>query len=1003
MREAIHTHSRHGVALLIGVLGTVALPFLSASLPAMAAGGKAVLQGRGPAPRVVNVRTLPAASGGSATQLPFYPRSASGFKAAKLAAQAGKTGRRTGVISPTANASTSSSTASSPNASSGKSLQVGAAFPLVNRDTEVSWFGAEQNVAPPDTQLAAGGDQLVEALNSTGSVWSKTGSLLDHFDLYSLFGVPGGQGFSDPRIRYDDLSGLWFLSGLAFAITPTSVSSTVYLAISQSSDPTGLWGIYQISVSNIVIQDQPKFGVTFDKVVMTWDDFNSGGTFIGQQTVIMQKSDLLARVPPRWATLLPAVDQSRFNLIPVQQQDGSSAAYLVYNLFDSNGSSTGQAGVITITGTPANGDLVWSETDVDITPTSAPPGARQGSPITYPLLATNDDSFISATVMNGILWLGGNDACQVPIDPTTRSCVRLIQLSLAGQPGLLQDVDLGASGGFLFFPAVSVNRSGDMVVVYTQSGDASFAGVGAAGQPAVGPGSFEIRGIQDGLGAYSCGTCASAAFNNEERWGDYSGASQDPATGDIWVAGEYGTATPGPATTNSDWGTAAGRISFSSSVLQTAFSNQQYQLTGSNGSSWIVMDPTRLVVTLAATSNVSAIVDANADLWTGAAGVNQDIGIYVSTNGGTPTLLAWKESGGKAGTFSPNAAFLHTVKDLTSGNTYTFALRWKTNVPTNSTIFAGAGLGPVFSPTRLTARLVESGSSEVTALSTQQYKLATDQSWTDMDPTNLALDVPPTANAMAIIHANADLWTANAGFNQDLGIDVKVLNNPDQIVSWKESGGRAGTFSPNAAYAQAIVDPSSGFHVKLQWKPNVQLAGGTIFAGAGLGPAFSPTRLTVELVPASSVYSSASLPAQQYTLANSDGVSWLSPDVAALHLMITPTSDCLAVVGVNVDLWTENAGVNQDIGLQVQAAGSDIAYAPQVLAWKESGGSAGTFSPNAAYLETVLPIFHTGGPARYDLYVVWKANHATTGTIHANAGLPGNFSPTRITAELICS
>src|SRR5438132_7137023 len=103
-----------------------------------------------------------------------------------------------------------------------------------------------------------------------------------------------------------------------------------------------------------------------------------------------------------------------------------------------------------------------------------------------------------------------------------------------------------------------------------------------------------------------------------------------------------------------------------------------------------------------------------------------------------------------------------------------------------------------------------------------------------MDATGLALDIPATANALAIVHANADMWTATSGFNQDLGIFIKEPGNAEQLIAWKESGGRGGTFSPNAAFVQTVVDPHLGFHVSLKWKSNLQASGGTIFACAGL-------------------------------------------------------------------------------------------------------------------------------------------------------------------------
>jgi len=141
----------------------------------------------------------------------------------------------------------------------------------------------------------------------------------------------------------------------------------------------------------------------------------------------------------------------------------------------------------------------------------------------------------------------------------------------------------------------------------------------------------------------------------------------------------------------------------------TTSSTQQYRLTGNNGSTWVDMDATRLAISITPLFNCYAIFTANADLWTAVAGFNQDIGVFVSGGAyGAGQIVGWKESGGRSGTFSPNAAFLETVAPLVRGITYTVKLQWKTNQPSSSsvTIFAAAGLGPVFSPTRLSAQLI---------------------------------------------------------------------------------------------------------------------------------------------------------------------------------------------------------------------------------------------------------------------------------------------------------
>jgi hypothetical protein len=146
--------------------------------------------------------------------------------------------------------------------------------------------------------------------------------------------------------------------------------------------------------------------------------------------------------------------------------------------------------------------------------------------------------------------------------------------------------------------------------------------------------------------------------------------------------------------------------------------NQQYHLTSSNGKTWVDMDATHLVQVITPAFNAQAVISVSTDLWTANAGFNQDIGIFISGGAyGSGTIVAWKESGGSAGTFSPNAAFVETTQPLVAGTAYTIKVRWKTNKPASgATIYAGAGPLPAgsagggvtgqVSPTRLATHLV---------------------------------------------------------------------------------------------------------------------------------------------------------------------------------------------------------------------------------------------------------------------------------------------------------
>jgi hypothetical protein len=134
-------------------------------------------------------------------------------------------------------------------------------------------------------------------------------------------------------------------------------------------------------------------------------------------------------------------------------------------------------------------------------------------------------------------------------------------------------------------------------------------------------------------------------------------------------------------------------------------STSQNSLSNSDGATWQPMDAA-LNVTVTPGASTNSILGANADLFTGKSGYNQDFGIFVSDNGAPDVLLAWKESGGFAGTFSPNAAFAQTTYQMSSGHTYVFKLKWKTNKNApGATIYAAAGGPAPFSPTRLTIEL----------------------------------------------------------------------------------------------------------------------------------------------------------------------------------------------------------------------------------------------------------------------------------------------------------
>jgi hypothetical protein len=479
---------------------------------------------------------------------------------------------RTGAVIDVAHRSVSRPGAASAQASA--ALVMGTAFPTTSRTHQIQAFGfADEAVEPPDTQLAAGPYNLLEMVNSSGSIWSK--STYNGFppeaevDLNAFYGVDGTPyGIGDARVQYDFGTGRWFASALAFATS--TFSSRVLLAVSDSFEPDGSWTVYQVGpTTSGIAEDQPSLGVSTDKVVLSWNDFNTSSTnpFVGAETWVIQKSAVLAGQVPSEVAYGP--DLSRASLIGAQQETRTATAFLAYNGNQVNPPTVASfIGIVALTGTPAQRNVAWNERHLPMAATSVPPAAEQPPPpapaTSSDRIATNDDRFTSVVWSNDVLWAAGNDRCTPPGDVSARSCAKLVKVSTAGAMGVQTDADLAMSGGYVYFPAVAMDPAGNMIVVFSQSSTSQYVSLEATGDLAGDalnpPALLAETQVVAGQGVYACTGCQSGFPG--DRWGDYSAAALEPCgSSAVWVAGEY-MGDPSDAT---DWGTAAASLTVSGS------------------------------------------------------------------------------------------------------------------------------------------------------------------------------------------------------------------------------------------------------------------------------------------------------------------------------------------------------------------------------------------------------------------------------------------------------
>ena len=690
--------------MAIRLSGAVALTALAGSAVLAAAGGavfaspaRAASQvssvlpakpGRLGSPRVVNLSHV----AGRRAAAGAHPPSTLRF----LPAPRGSSGNRIGAVAPVPVLSPSHSAVSPKSArvltTATSSPEDLTAFSAASLNSDVGAFGSDQSVAPPDTQVAAGPSYLVEPVNSTLWVWSKGGTAYPPTDLNVFFSVPSGYSFTDPRVAYDAGVGRWFLSGLS---VDSAYDSQTYVAVSETSDPNGNWYVYTVSSESGVVQDQPKLGFDSSVVVLSWNDYSGPSTFTGQETWVLNQSDLLSGAAVYEASFGP--DPSRFDVVPAISLTSTTTAYAAYN--NSCGSNTtgscntgsSAIGVVSLTGVPPN-QVSWNESDPSISPTSSPPAADQpGAPAS---IATDDDRFLAVTYDGGTLYVSGNDACIPAGDTATRPCARVIEVSLAGTtPSVTLDEDIGSAGADIYYPAVVPDRSGNLFIAATLSSTSVYAEAIGLVQP---PGSSSVTMdvFQSGAGTYSYSTCSSSSFNGC-RWGDYSGAAVDPANPtDVWLAAEYAP------TTGSDWGTAIGEFTLSpptvtgvSPATGSTSGGTSVTVQGSNfaqgasvdfgaiaASSVVVVSPTELTavsppdatvgpvnVTVTTADGTSAITSADQFTYGTPPTVTAVSPDFGATSGGTVVTITGSDfSGATAVHFGSTAAKGFTVGSATS-------------------------------------------------------------------------------------------------------------------------------------------------------------------------------------------------------------------------------------------------------------------------------------------------------------------------------------------------
>src|SRR5207249_4101751 len=180
--------------------------------------------------------------------------------------------------------------------------------------------GNQFSTEPPDQGLAVGNGLVLEAINSALNVYNTDGvqQLVHPLALSEFFGLPPGinrtTGFNgvfpgDVSCLFDPETQRWFIVAWAQLNTATGVpiqQSRLYLAVSETSDPTGDYFVYTLNTTLAHDPDQggprvpdfPHFAVDHNGLYIGINEFNitpEGNLdgFIDAAILAVSKNDLI--------------------------------------------------------------------------------------------------------------------------------------------------------------------------------------------------------------------------------------------------------------------------------------------------------------------------------------------------------------------------------------------------------------------------------------------------------------------------------------------------------------------------------------------------------------------------------------------------------------------------------------------------------------------------------------------------------------------------------------
>jgi hypothetical protein len=460
-------------------------------------------------------------------------------------------------------------------------------------------YGFTPNAAPPDTNLSVGATQVVQWVNESFAVFSKTGTLLAGPTAgNALFQALGSthpcavHNDGDPIAQYDKAANRWVLT--QFSVT--SGNSQGYwqcVAVSQNSDATGSYNVYAFNYGTVQFIDYPKLAVWNNAYYITYNVFNNGQTFAGPKLCAFDRTSMLAGAA---ATQICFQLSTSFGGVLPADLDGStpppagSPEYFI----DFN---TNSLDIFTISNPNFTNGTATLGGPTTIATAAFSPACGGGTCI--PQLGTNQQlDSLGDRLMYRLAYrnFGDHEALVVNHSITSGSSVgvRWYEIRSPGSsPTIFQQGTFAPDSNFRWMGSAAMDSAGNIAVGYSVSSSSINPAIrftGRAPTDPLGTLGTEVN-IKSGAGSQNGGL---------NRWGDYSSLSVDPVDDcTLWYTTEYLKATG-----SFNWSTEIANFKFSSC------GNPDYSVTASPASQSVTQgNSTTYTVTVTPTGGFTGSVD----------------------------------------------------------------------------------------------------------------------------------------------------------------------------------------------------------------------------------------------------------------------------------------------------------------------------------------------------------------------------------------------------------